>query len=156
MNTTDQPKKDPMRIFQIGAAVLAAIPLLLSGCAGFAESSGSVAESSASMASMASVSASSAGMMASAEKAFQDDVRIAAAASAESGARSAELLRSIGQVAASHGISDWEANSATYYAVGEGLRQGGIDEAGLLAMADELAGENAQAKKSLLAGFRAA
>ena len=66
-------KKETMNLLQIGAIALATIPLLLTGCAGIAESSASFAGSSASMASMASISASSAGMMASVERAFQND-----------------------------------------------------------------------------------
>jgi hypothetical protein len=117
-----------------------------------------MAGSSASSASISSISASISGSSsggASASRAYREVVLIATAAAVEAGATSSEILRSVTMVASEHGLTDWESQSSTYYAIGRGLRHAGSAEAEVAALAPELAGNNPGSMKMILAGYRA-
>ena len=69
-----------------------------------------------------------------AKAAYRRDVRAFAALFASTGGTSQEFLRGIGSVAAEHGITDWESQPDTHRAIGEGLRDAGIEPAQLDAL----------------------
>jgi hypothetical protein len=60
--------------------------------------------------------------------AYREDVRVLAATRAAEGALDVAFLREVSGVALRHGISDWQAEPATFDAIGEGLREAGLDE----------------------------
>jgi hypothetical protein len=128
-------------------ALLSITTTFFAGCA-------ASADSSASMASISSISASISGTAVAGTE-YQNDVRIATAAAVESGASSSDLLRNVTTVASKHGISDWEAESATYAAIGEGLRIGGADAATAEDLARQLTGNNNDARRILLQAYHA-
>ena len=67
-------------------------------------------------------------------QAYRRDVRVFAAHFARTGGTSQDFLRGVGNVAADHGISDWESLPDTQRAIGEGLRDAGIEPAQLDAL----------------------
>jgi len=73
------------------------------------------------------------------DTAYRRDVRAFAAHFAASGGSQQDFLRGIGRVAASHGVTHWESEPATMLAIGEGLRDAGIDEAQMAALRDRAA-----------------
>jgi hypothetical protein len=60
-----------------------------------------------------------------ASPAYRRDVRAWAAEVAERGRSQEEFLRGIGRIAESHGLTDWQAEPATFTAIGEGLADAG-------------------------------
>ncbi len=79
-------------------------------------------------------SSGSGGKEAAPNQAYRRDVRAYAAHFARTGGTSQDFLRGIGTVAAEHGISDWESLPDTQQAIGEGLRDAGIQPAELDAL----------------------
>jgi len=69
-----------------------------------------------------------------AKLAYRRDVRAFAAHFARTGGTQPEFLRGIGAVAAEHGVTHWESQADTHRAIGEGLRDAGIDSAQLDAL----------------------
>ncbi len=137
--------KDTIKILLYTVPALGLL-VCTSGCA-------SMGASSASSGSISSLSASSmAG--AAAHPAYDSDVRMIASSAIESGASESEVLRSVGRVAAEHGVSDWEVQASTYVALGEGLRIGGADEDHVRVLAPKLTGHNGEAEKLLLQGYQ--
>jgi hypothetical protein len=128
--------------------LLSAAAITFVGCAGSAESS-------ASMASISSISASISGVAAASNSEYQSDVRIATAAAFESGASGSDLLQHVSAVANQHGISDWEAESSTYVAIGQGLRLGGANTESAEELANLLSKNNADAGRLLLQAYHA-
>jgi hypothetical protein len=84
------------------------------------------------------------------DQAYRRDVRVYAAHFARTGGTSQDFLRGIGAVAAEHGISDWESLPATQQAIGEGLRDAGIQPAEL----DALTAQASDADPAVLALVR--
>lgn len=72
----------------------------------------------------------------STDTAYRRDVRAYAAHFAGAGGSQQDFLRGIGQVAESHGVTHWESEPATMLAIGEGLRDAGIEPAQLDALAE--------------------
>jgi hypothetical protein len=70
----------------------------------------------------------------STDTAYRRDVRAYAAHFAAAGGSQQDFLRGIGWVAESHGVTHWESKPATMLAIGEGLRDAGIDEAQMAAL----------------------
>ncbi len=100
---------------------LMGILLLLAGCS-FSYSSGASSDSSKSS------SASSGGSETDpkdAKRAYMSDVS-AYTTSAAKGNDAKAYLRELGSIAKRHGITDWERDTATYNAIGTGLRRAGI------------------------------
>jgi hypothetical protein len=101
--------------------VLLGILALMAGCS-FSYSSGASSDSSKSS------SASSGGSETDpkdAKRAFMSDVS-AYTTSAAKGDDAQAYLRELGDIAKRHGITDWERDTATYNAIGTGLRRAGI------------------------------
>ena len=100
---------------------LLGILALLAGCS-FSYSSGTSSDSSKSS------SASSGGSETDpkdAKSSFMGDVS-AYTTSAAKGDDAQAYLRELGSIAERHGITDWERDTATYNAIGTGLRRAGI------------------------------
>jgi hypothetical protein len=101
--------------------VLIGILALMAGCS-FSYSSGTSSDSSKSS------SASSGGSETDpkeAKQAYMGDVS-AYTTSAAKGDNAQTYLRELGKIAERHGITDWERDTATYSAIGTGLRRAGI------------------------------
>ena len=60
-----------------------------------------------------------------------------------------EFQRGVSRIAESHGIAHWEAEAATPYAIGQGLREANFDEAQMRAFCDEVGADSAAAKLAL-------
>lgn len=89
-----------------------------------ADSAGASADSS--NAASQSVSGSSSPRDETAQTGYRDDVRVASRTFAAAGGDTAAFVRQIGLIAERHGITDWEADRATWVALGEGFRQAGL------------------------------
>lgn len=89
-----------------------------------ADSSGASADSS--NAASRSVSGSSSPQEEPEEISYRDDVRVAGRSFAATSGGAEAFVREIGEIAERHGITDWEADRATWLALGEGFRQGGL------------------------------
>jgi hypothetical protein len=85
-----------------------------------------------------------------AKLAYRRDVRAFAAHFARTGGAQQDFLRGIGAVAAEHGVTHWESQADTHRAIGEGLRDAGIDPAQL----DALTARAADADPAVLALVR--
>lgn len=126
---------------------LALSGLLSSGCqaiwASITSPSDWIAGSSKSISgSIQSISRSSGsgGGSSTADERYRRDVRVFAAAFAGTEGSSDDFLRGVGRIAESHGLSDWESEPATLLAIGEGLRDAGVDAAGMQHLRSTLSG----------------
>jgi len=117
-------------------------PLLLAALA-MGVSACSLSASSASISdSISSPFKSSSDSSGDSHAAYQADVRDYTAAYIRSGGDYDTFERKIGNVAAQHGITDWELDSGTYLAIGQGLRKGGLKPIELAAWKSNLAGSD--------------
>jgi hypothetical protein len=91
-----------------------------------ADSSGASADSS--NAASRSSSGSSSPEDEPAETSYQDDVRVASRTYAATGGDSQAFVRQLGEIAERHGITDWEADRATWLGLGEGFQQAGLSQ----------------------------
>jgi hypothetical protein len=80
------------------------------------------------------------------EAAYRDDVRDYTAAHVQSGGTVDELRRQIGELAAKHGITDWEDNESTFRAIGAGLAKAGYRQLQVDAFKKNMASTPAQAE----------
>ena len=103
------------------AIALLSILALLAGCS-FSYSSGASSDSSKSSSASSGASESD---PKDAKKSFMSDVS-AYTTSAAKGDDAQAYLRELGSIAEQHGITDWERDTATYNAIGTGLRRAGI------------------------------
>jgi hypothetical protein len=103
------------------AIALLGILALLAGCS-FSYSSGASSDSSKSSSASSGASESD---PKDAKKSFMSDVS-AYTTSAAKGDDAQAYLRELGSIAQRHGITDWERDTATYNAIGTGLRRAGI------------------------------
>ncbi len=134
---------------------------LASGCALINSStsiSDSISKSSTSAsdsfsASSDSSKSSSDGDEAEVESAYRRDVRDLAAAWAGAAAPPERLVRDLGRVAESHGISDWQRELGTYRALGAGLRRGGLDSRELQRLELRLDAGVPEARTALREGY---
>ncbi len=114
-------------------------------------------DSSASSASIWSISASSQSLSASSATTgvaprFVADVVQLGHVAAQQDAAPSELLRALGDLALGHGVADWELLDASYLALGEGLRQGGLDPTGVAAFARRTFPDDARAQQLVARG----
>jgi hypothetical protein len=122
----------------------------------FFESSGSFSDSSGSISeSVGSFSDSSTSSSGGDDQAYREDVRDLAFAIARLQGRPEALRRGLSELALGRGISDWEAVSSTYPAVGEGLAQVGVTEAQLFAYQSALARPGSANFDAIEAGYEA-
>src|SRR5262245_37286433 len=133
----DERKEAPMKPSRCvrTLAVLAVVPLL--GCS----ISWSVSESVRS--SSHSSDSSSSSSPGAAERAYQEDVADYTRAYAKSGGSDFQAFQAdLAKLARQHGISNWTENRDTYTAIGRGLREAGVTDAGLLAYQQNIAGND--------------
>jgi hypothetical protein len=119
---------------------------------------GSCATAGASSASLGSVSSISASSMSSAATEehhhhYSTDVSAAASSALSAGGSEREILRSVGRVAEHYNISDWEADDATYVAIGEALKTADRNEEEIVALARKLSGGIEQRTNLLLEAY---
>lgn len=114
-----------MRMASIGGAVL-----LAAGCS-ISASSASISDSitGSSKSFSDSISSSSPDGSSKSEQAYREDVRDYTATAARSGRDAANFQSGLARVAASHGVTDWEADASTFVGIGEGLARAGVDPA---------------------------
>ena len=124
-----------MRLHGSGSARVMLIPalLVLVGCS-LSTSSQSASDSSASSESSSRSSASSSRSSTSGEgrqSRYREDVRTYTAAYVRSGARFEAFEKELGELARSHGLTNWEADEATYIGIGAGLADAAVGQAQL-------------------------
>ena len=137
-----------------------ALAFAAGGCS-FSYSSKSLSDSSASgsesSASSSKSSASSSGDDAGADDrtdtAYRNDVRDQTVAFVESGESVDALQASIGDVARRYGMTDWEADPATYVGMGAGLAVARVRGERLTALTHELAGDDPAHRSALRRGY---
>jgi hypothetical protein len=118
-----------------GAALLFFALALLPACSSFSASSKIVSSP------FISSSKSS-----SPKGAYREDVRDLTAAHLQSGGTVDELRRQIGELAAKHGVTDWERDKSTFQAIGQGLAKAGYRQLQVDAFKKNLAGNAEQAE----------
>jgi hypothetical protein len=92
------------------------------------------------------ISSASSSKSSNREGAYREDVRDYTAAHVQSGGTVDELRREIGELAAKHGITDWERNKSTYQAIGQGLAKAGYRQIQVDAFKQNLASNAEQAE----------
>jgi hypothetical protein len=80
------------------------------------------------------------------EGAYREDVSDLTAAHLQSGGTVDELRRQIGELAAKHGITDWERDKSTFQAIGQGLAKAGYRQLQVDAFKKNLASNTEQAE----------
>lgn len=114
---------------------LALVPILAlavaSGGCSFSASSESISDSltGSSTSVSDSLSSSSPDGASKSEQAYRDDVRDYTASAARSGRTVSEVQGGLAAVAERHGVTNWEADAATFVGIGEGLRRAGFEQA---------------------------
>ena len=88
------------------------------------------------------------------ETAYRHDVAEYTDAYVRSGGQYDAFERRLGEIAAKHGISDWETNDLTFLAFGEGLARAKVQGVGLETWAENLAGGNPHRIKLIQEGYR--
>ncbi|HKE10074.1 MAG TPA: putative lipoprotein [Myxococcota bacterium] len=114
------------------APIVAVLVIGLFACS-FSDSSESISKS------LSSPFKSSSDSSGDSHLAYQADVRDYTAAYIRSGGDYDTFERKIGSVAAKHGITDWELDTGSYVAIGQGLRKGGLKPIELAAWKSNLA-----------------
>jgi hypothetical protein len=128
-------------------------PLLLAALA-MGVSACSLSASSASISdSISSPFKSSSDSSGDSHAAYQADVRDYTAAYIRSGGDYDTFERKIGSVAAQHGITDWELDTGTYLAIGQGLRKGGVKPIELAAWKSNLARDDLSRANLIQKGY---
>ncbi|MBM4337065.1 MAG: putative lipoprotein [Deltaproteobacteria bacterium] len=102
-----------------------------------------------------STSSGSGGDGDSAKESYRRDLRQYTAAFARSGGTSADFLRGVTRIAENHGVSHWEAEPATPFAIGQGMREASFSEAEMNAFCSEL-GAGTPAAEIALRGWQSA
>jgi hypothetical protein len=98
-------------------------------------------------------SSGSGGDSKSSDTAYRRDVRAYAAEFAHAGGSSNDFLRGIGQVAESHGVTNWESNPDTMRAIGEGLRDAGVTNVEMEALEARADGADPEVVALVLEGY---
>lgn len=105
----------------LAAALLVAGLAAAAGC-------GSLSDSSESSSAFISSPITSFSRSSSPEIEYREDIRDFTAAHIQAGGNVENLWRGLGEVAAKHGISDWENNEATFHGIGQGLARAGYSQ----------------------------
>ena len=113
--------------------------MVSAGCS-FSYSSASISDSIAGSSKSISDSLSSSSPKDStpSEQAYREDVRDYTATAARSGRTVADFESGLAAVAERHGVTNWEADGATYVGIGEGLARAGVDRSGVDRWSTEL------------------
>ena len=126
--------------------LLAALAMGVSACS-LSASSASISDSISSPFKSSSDSSGNSAL------AYQADVRDYTAAYIRSGGDYDTFERKIGSVAAQHGITDWELDTGTYLAIGQGLRKGGVKPIELAAWKSNLARDDLSRANLIQKGY---
>ena len=102
-----------------------------------------------------STSSGSGGGDASKKESYQRDLRQYAAAFVHGGGSEQDFARGVTRIAENHGIANWEAEPATPFAIGQGMREANVSEAEMRAFCREF-GANATAAKLAFEGWQSA
>ena len=102
-----------------------------------------------------STSSGSGGGGEAAKESYRRDLRQYTATFARSGGTSADFLRGVTRIAENHGISHWEAEPATPFAIGQGMREASFSEAEMNAFCSEI-GAGTPAAELALRGWQSA
>jgi len=86
-------------------------------------------------------------------EAYRDDVRDFTAAYVQSGGQFDQFNRGLGNVAAKHGVSNWESDSTTYVGIGEGLKKAGVSATALTVWKSNLAGSDSSKGAAIQKGY---
>jgi hypothetical protein len=105
----------------LAAVCGAALAFTTAGC-------GSLSDSSESSSAFISSPITSLSRSSSPEIDYREDVRDFTAAHIQAGGNVENLRSGLGDVAAKHGISDWESNESTYRGIGQGLAKAGYSQ----------------------------
>jgi hypothetical protein len=130
-----------------GLLLAAALLLIAAGCSSISDSISSPFEWSSD--SIASSSRSSSRGRAS----YRDDVRDYTAAYVQSGGEFATFSTGLGNVAAKHGVSDWQADEDTYFGIGAGLKKANQTPAQFTVWQSNLAGTDADKAAAMQRGY---
>ena len=124
----------------LALAACGALAAASAGCS-FSYSSASISDSitGSSTSVSDSLGSSSSGGSSDSEEAYREDVRDYTAGAARSGSGMAEFQTGLARVAERHGVTNWEADGATWVGIGEGLGRAGIDPAAVQHWSDALA-----------------
>jgi len=89
--------------------------------------------------------------------AYEDDVTDYTRAYAKSGGSDFQAFQAdLAKLASEHGISNWTENRGTYTAIGAGLREAGVTDAGLLAYQQNIAGNDPTKAAAMQDGYNSA
>lgn len=126
--------------FTTAVAVCGALAVASAGCS-FSYSSESISDSitGSSKSVSDSISSSSPDGSSKSEQAYREDVRDYTSTAARSGRRAAEFEGGLARVAEQHGVTNWEADRATWVGIGEGLGRAGVGADELRKWSDALA-----------------
>jgi hypothetical protein len=86
---------------------------------------------------------------------YQRDLRQYSAAFVRSGGTDRDFLRGVTRIAENHGIANWEAEPATPFAIGQGMRAAEVSEQEMRAFCREF-GANETAAKLAFEGWQSA
>jgi len=134
-------------------ATLAVLALFASACS-FSKSSESSSDSSA--ASSRSLSSSSPDGKSKNEQAYRQDVGDYTASWARSKGDpgdGAEFQKGLARIAERHGVTNWEADRATYLGIGQGLRSAGVAPDDVSAFQSSLGGDSGSGAKLIEEGY---
>lgn len=137
-------------------AMVGILAVALAGCSLFWSSSKSSESSKGSSKSSSKILSSSSPGDDEGSKAYRDDIRDTTTAYVRSGGELTAFQRSLGTVAARHGITDWEDRDATYFGIGAGLAGADLNGERLALLASELAGNDARKAAQIENGYAAA
>jgi hypothetical protein len=136
------------------AAVPFLAALLIAPLVGCLISASSTSLSKSSRSSSNSSSSSSPG---AAERAYREDVSDYTRAYAKSGGGDFRTFQGdLAKLAEKHGITNWEANPATYTAIGEGLGRAEVSDAELMAYKRNLSAGDPDKAKAIQTGYDSA
>ncbi len=133
--------------------VLLLAAVLLPGASGCLSSSESISKSISSPFEWSSASSSSSRSSSRGRESYRDDVRDYTAAYVQSGGDYSTFTRGLSNVAAKHGVSDWESDDDTYEGIGAGLRKANQTPAQLSVWQQNLAGGDSHKAAAIQDGY---
>lgn len=128
-----------MRMWALGIAIVSMMSVASAGCsisASSASISDSITQSSKSVSD--SISSSSPDGSSKSEQAYREDVRDYTVAAFRAGRTGPAFESGLADVAEQHGITNWEADAATFVGIGEGLGRAGASPSTARGFADEV------------------
>ena len=128
-------------------SILAALLLTAAVGCSFSDSSKSSSDSSSSPFRWSS-SSSGGG-----DSGYRNDISESTYAYVQTGGALPAFQRELGRVAERHGVTDWEGDPATWFAMGEGLARAGVNAGALEAFKNELADGDANRLRAIQIGY---